>query len=289
MSITLNSGARPQAATTSPTPRLRRSAVAIALSAALAGGTLVAGAGTASAAPTTTATTAASSLSTAGANLVTAQKTKPVVKVSVSRKSATKGKGKTRPLFTVKATKYGEPVKGRVRLFVDGKKVSVKKLNKNGIVRMKPLLKRYDVGKNRVRLTVVPAKSTGLAKVKRHRTITVKAKQTSGAKVVQVANRYVGHRYTRGGTSPSTGFDCSGFTSYVYKKAVGKNLPRTSSAQVSAGKKVTRKNAKPGDLVYTPGHIGIYAGNGRVIESARPGVGVVKRSMWQSNPTFVRV
>lgn len=288
MSITQHSAARPQ---TAGAPRVRRSVVAITLSAALAGGTLVAGAGTASAAPATTpsATATATTLSTVGQSLVAAKKSKPVVKVSVSRKVAKQGKGKTRPRFTVRVAKHGEPVKGRVRLFVDGKKVNVKKLNKNGIVRMKPTLKRYDVGKNRVRLTVVPAKSTGLVKAKRYRTVTLKAKQSGGAKVVKVANRYVGHRYSYGGTSPASGFDCSGFTSYVYKKATGKKLPRTTSGQRNAGKKVSRSNARPGDIVYTPGHVSIYAGNGKIIESARPGVGVVKRKMWQDNPTFIRI
>ncbi|GAA1977649.1 hypothetical protein GCM10009718_12590 [Isoptericola halotolerans] len=287
MSHTQYSPARPQG--TERSPRLRRSAVAVALSAALAGGTLVVGAGTASAAPAPSTSSTVANVSVAGQALVAAKKSKPAVKVSVSRKSAQKGSKKTRPVFTVKATKGGDPVKGRVRLFVDGKKVNVKKLNNNGIVRMKPQLKRYDVGKNRVRLTVVPARSTGLAQVQRNRTITVKAKKTSGSKVVNVANRYVGHRYSYGGTSPATGFDCSGFTSYVYKKATGKNLPRSSSAQRSAGKKVSRQNAKPGDIVYTPGHVAIYAGKGQVIEAARPGTGVIKRKMWQSNPTFVRV
>lgn len=286
MSITQHSPARPQDA---GAPRLRRSVVAITLSAALAGGTLVAGATTAAAAPSTTTSATTTALSTVGQSIVAAKKSKPAVKVSVSRKVAKQGKGKTRPRFTVHATKHGEPVKGRVRLFVDGKKVNVKKLNKNGIVRMKPVLKRYDVGKNRIRLTVVPARSTGLVKAKRYRTITMKAKQTGGAKVVKVANRYVGHRYTYGGTSPSSGFDCSGFTSYVYQKATGKKLPRTTSGQRNAGKKVSRSNARPGDIVYTPGHVSIYAGNGKIIESARPGVGVVKRRMWQDNPTFVRI
>lgn len=284
---THHSAARPQDAATAHMPRLRRSAVAIALSTALAGGTLVAGAGQAAAAPASSTT--ATTLSVAGHGVVSAKKSKPVVKVAVSRKTATKGKGKTRPRFTVHATKGGDAVKGRVRLFVDGKKINVKKLNKNGIVRMKPLLKRYDVGKNRIRLTVVPAKATGLSKVKKHRVVRVKPKQTRGAKVVKVAHRYIGHRYTYGGASPRSGFDCSGFTSYVYKKAVGKNLPRTTSAQRRAGKAVSRSNARPGDLVYTPGHVSIYAGKGRIIESARPGVGVVKRSMWQNNPTFVRL
>ncbi|WP_278236224.1 C40 family peptidase [Isoptericola sp. AK164] len=209
--------------------------------------------------------------------------------VSKDRHKATKGKGHTRPRYTVKVRKWGEPVTGRVRLFISGDKVAVKKINKNGIVRFRPSLGKYDLGKNRIRVTAVPARSEGLKKAKKHRVVRVAPKVTRGDKVVRVANNYVGHRYSYGGTSPATGFDCSGFTSYVYKKATGKTLPRSSSAQASAGKRISRSNAKKGDLVYSPGHIGIYAGNGRIIEAARPGVGVVKRTIWQSNPQFIRI
>ncbi|GAA4723800.1 hypothetical protein GCM10023216_11850 [Isoptericola chiayiensis] len=271
-------------------PRLvRRAAVAMSLTAALAGGTLVAGAGTASAAPASTTTASASTAALGGVVVTGKKKATPNVKVSVSRKKGTKGKAHTRPKYTVKVTKHGDAVKSRVRLFINGDKKAVKKVNKNGIVRFRPGWGKYDTGKNRIRLTVVPAKSTGLAKEKKHRVVRAKAKQNRGQKVVRVAHKYVGHRYSYGGGSPRTGFDCSGFTSYVYKKATGKTLPRSSSAQRSAGKKVSRSKAKKGDIVYTPGHVAIYAGNGRIIEAARPGVGVVKRKMWQDNPTFIRV
>ncbi|WP_418275147.1 C40 family peptidase [Isoptericola jiangsuensis] len=257
----------------------------MSLTAALAGGTLVAGAGTATAAPTTANV---SSQAAVGSLAAAKKSSKPSVKVSLSRTTGTKGKKNTRPKYTVKATSNGKAVKGQVKIFIDGKKVNTKKLNKNGIARLKPTWGKYDTGRNKIRLTVVPAKSTGLQKVKTHRTVKVNPKATNGSKVVSVAHQYVGARYVYGGSSPR-GFDCSGFTSYVYKKATGKTLPRSSSAQRSVGKKVSRSNAKPGDIVYTPGHVAIYAGNGKVIEAGNPRTGVIKRKMWQSNPTFIRV
>nr|WP_202627643.1 C40 family peptidase [Cellulomonas sp. APG4] len=109
----------------------------------------------------------------------------------------------------------------------------------------------------------------------------------SGNAVLEVAARYVGTPYVSGGTTPS-GFDCSGFTSYVYAQ-LGITLPRTSTAQKAAGTIVSRADARPGDLVWSPGHIGIYAGGNQMIDSPRPGKTVQFRAMWQSNPVFIRV
>ncbi len=108
-----------------------------------------------------------------------------------------------------------------------------------------------------------------------------------GNAVVEVAARYIGVPYVSGGTTPD-GFDCSGFTSYVYAQ-LGITLPRTSSDQRYAGVEVPRDQAQPGDLVWSPGHIGIYAGEGMMIDAPRPGKSVQLRSMWQSNPIFIRV
>ncbi|MGW2092593.1 C40 family peptidase [Promicromonospora sukumoe] len=108
-----------------------------------------------------------------------------------------------------------------------------------------------------------------------------------GATVVSIAMRYLGVPYVWGGTTPS-GFDCSGFTSYVFAQ-VGINLPRTSSQQLYAGTPVSWAEAQPGDLIWTPGHIAIYAGNGMQIEAPVPGKSVRYTSIWQSNPTFLRV
>ncbi len=112
-----------------------------------------------------------------------------------------------------------------------------------------------------------------------------------GSKAEQVlawAAKGVGTPYVYGGTSQS-GWDCSGYTSWVYDH-VGVSLPRTSGAQKAAGQVVSQSEAKPGDLVWAPGHIGIYAGGGQMYDAGSPGSGTSKRSYsWMGNVTFIRV
>ena len=108
-----------------------------------------------------------------------------------------------------------------------------------------------------------------------------------GSAIAEIASRYVGVPYVYGGTTPA-GFDCSGFTSFVFAQ-VGISLPRTSSAQRGAGTVVSAAAAQPGDLIWTPGHISIYLGNGMQVDAPRPGKTIQIRSLWQSNPTFIRV
>lgn len=108
--------------------------------------------------------------------------------------------------------------------------------------------------------------------------------------VLAIAKQYVGTPYRSGGTSPS-GWDCSGFTSYVYGK-VGVKLPRTSGAQKGAGKTVSRSQAKPGDIIWSPGHVGIYAGNGMMYDAGNPRVKTSYRSidwMVKQGAQFIRV
>ncbi|WP_421742067.1 C40 family peptidase [Cellulomonas sp.] len=109
----------------------------------------------------------------------------------------------------------------------------------------------------------------------------------SGNAVLEIAARYVGTPYLSGGTTPA-GFDCSGFTSYVFAQ-LGISLPRTSAGQKAAGTIVSRADAQPGDLIWSPGHISIYAGGNDQIDSPRPGKTIQFRAIWQSSPVFIRI
>lgn len=109
----------------------------------------------------------------------------------------------------------------------------------------------------------------------------------AGNAVLEIAARYVGTPYVSGGSSPE-GFDCSGFVSYVYGQ-LGVSLPRTSSGIKAAATVVSRDQAQPGDLIWSPGHISIYAGGNQQIDSPRPGKTVQFRAIWQSSPVFLRV
>lgn len=108
-----------------------------------------------------------------------------------------------------------------------------------------------------------------------------------GNSVISVASRYIGVPYVSGGASPS-GFDCSGFTQYVFGQ-LGISLPHSSSAQPGYGTTVPASQAQAGDLMWTPGHIAIYAGGNTMIDASKPGTVVDFRPIWQSNPTFIRM
>ena len=100
---------------------------------------------------------------------------------------------------------------------------------------------------------------------------------SSGAAVVAKAKSYIGYKYVYGGSSPSTGFDCSGFTSYIYKQ-FGVSLNRTAAGQYSNGKAVSRANLQPGDLVMFGksgiNHVGIYIGGGMIVHAENKTTGV---------------
>lgn len=102
------------------------------------------------------------------------------------------------------------------------------------------------------------------------------ASSGNGSSVVATANQYIGSRYIYGGTAPS-GFDCSGFTSYVYKR-YGVSLSRTAAGQYSNGVAVSKGELQPGDLVMFGksgiNHVGIYIGGGKMIHAANPSRGV---------------
>ncbi|WP_114571850.1 C40 family peptidase [Exiguobacterium flavidum] len=118
--------------------------------------------------------------------------------------------------------------------------------------------------------------------VKTYKTSTAtKAYTTSGtsgkrANILKEAAKHKGTPYVWGGTT-TRGFDCSGYTSYVYKKAAGKTLPRTSSAQYSSAKKVSVSKVQQGDLVFFSHgsgiqHVGIATSKSSMINSETGGV-----------------
>lgn len=108
---------------------------------------------------------------------------------------------------------------------------------------------------------------------------------SAGDRIAAIAQQYLGYRYVWGGHSPN-GFDCSGYTWYVYQQA-GISIPLHDLwGQIGSGQKIPRSELLPGDLVfwantYTAGlsHSGIYLGGGRFINAETEAVGVQIRSM----------
>ncbi|WP_253876839.1 C40 family peptidase [Promicromonospora umidemergens] len=106
-----------------------------------------------------------------------------------------------------------------------------------------------------------------------------------GAQAVAIAMQYLGIAYTYGGESPGTGFDCSGLIKYVYAQ-LGVQLPHSSSSMVASGYQVT--TPIPGDIVWTQGHVSLYAGDGMVVEAANYGTPVRHTAQWQDYAVYIR-
>lgn len=106
--------------------------------------------------------------------------------------------------------------------------------------------------------------------------------------VLMSAMSLEGIQYKYGGSSPETGFDCSGFVGYVYNQAANMQLPRTSRGISRVGRNIHRTELQSGDLVFfntskrAYSHVGIYVGNGKFIHAPRKGSFVRVESMQTS-------
>jgi cell wall-associated NlpC family hydrolase len=95
-----------------------------------------------------------------------------------------------------------------------------------------------------------------------------------GAAIVAAARQALGVPYVWGGSSMS-GFDCSGLTMWAHAQ-VGISIPRTDITQLNAGRPVPMGSQMPGDIAWTPGHVGLYIGGGMMIEAQQPGTVVMR-------------
>lgn len=119
------------------------------------------------------------------------------------------------------------------------------------------------------------------------------ASATVGEVVINYGKKFMGVRYVFGGTTPS-GFDCSGFTQYIFKNAAGISLPRTAEQQYNVGKAVSKSDLEVGDLVffkntYKAGisHVGVYAGGNMVLNAtSSQGIALVSLSNSYWGPRY---
>jgi cell wall-associated NlpC family hydrolase len=112
-------------------------------------------------------------------------------------------------------------------------------------------------------------------------------------RVMKVARNQKGDPYVYGAAGPNA-FDCSGLTMYVYKRATGISLQHTATSQFRKGDRISRKQARPGDLVVMHSgrdiyHVSIYAGKGEIIHASRPGTNVKRDPIWTSSVYYVRL
>lgn len=112
-----------------------------------------------------------------------------------------------------------------------------------------------------------------------------------GAQIVAYARQFAGVRYVWGGTNPSSGWDCVGFTHYVYAH-FGRETPRRTGSYLGqfwkGYKVVPASQRQPGDLMWWPGHTGIYTGNNMHIAAWNPSMGTQERKVWGS-PVYLRI
>lgn len=113
------------------------------------------------------------------------------------------------------------------------------------------------------------------------------ARRQKGVDLVNYAKQFVGNPYVYGGVSLTRGTDCSGFVMSVYKH-YGVSLPHSSYAMRSVGYKVSLNDIQPGDIVCFPGHVGIYAGNGQIVNAINEEKGIGMSNLYMRTIITVR-
>ena len=114
--------------------------------------------------------------------------------------------------------------------------------------------------------------------------------------IVDMAKSFIGGTYVYGGTSPETGFDCSGFVMYIMKEAANVSLYHQSSRQAQSGVGVSVAEMRPGDIIADDGtprdgvvnHVSIYAGDGKAIHAVGTGKGIQMTDWDYSEPMAIR-
>ncbi len=104
-------------------------------------------------------------------------------------------------------------------------------------------------------------------------------------KILNVAKELIGVKYKLGGSSPKTGFDCSGFVNYVFNEGAGIKLPRSSREMRRVGSAVDLKSLKPGDLIFfkiNTSHVGIYIGDNKFVHAPSTGRSVAVDNLMSS-------
>jgi peptidoglycan DL-endopeptidase CwlO len=246
--------------------------IAVSLGLSLLGGQLVA-------TQPASAATSSSAVMAAAAAKVKTKVTQSVNKKTISYGSTVKVTAKVVDTRTGKVVKAG----GRIALQAHRNKAwrnwQIRTLPKSGVITFtsRPLV----TGSYR---TVYFGGSTYAVGSTSAVKVTVK---TSAAKVLAEAKKHVGALYKYGAAGPKR-FDCSGFTMYVYRKAIGSKLPHKAHSQQRWGYPVAKSKAQPGDLiVFRRGsygyHAAIYAGNGYMYDAPGRGRTVGKHKIWSKN------
>jgi cell wall-associated NlpC family hydrolase len=167
------------------------------------------------------------------------------------------------------------PVQRKLGVPADGAYGPVTRRAVRAFQKRKGLIVDGVVGPQTLRALGIGRGSPGRSTAGRRAATTV---STRGTRVARMSKRYLGIRYRWAGSSPSSGFDCSGFTMYLYRK-VGVGLPHNAAMQYRYGRAVPRSGLRPGDLVFFNGlgHVGIYLRGNRFIHASSSG-GSVKIS-----------